>query len=124
MADCEKPFVEIFGGVFFDVKARDADAFFGAGDFDFDVAAGGKRKLELGNLVALGKVGVEIILAGKARVFVDGAVDGERRAAGHFDDAFVQHRKSAGEAQADGAGVGVGRVAEAGGAGAENFCCG
>ncbi len=82
-------FVEIFGGVFFDVETRDADALFCAGDFDFDVAGGGERKLELGNLVALGKVGIEIIFAGEAGVFMDGAVEGERGAAGHFDDAFI-----------------------------------
>jgi hypothetical protein len=117
-------FVKIFGGVFLDVEARDADALFCAGDFDFDVADGGKRELELGDLVALGEVGIEIIFAGEAGVFVDGAVEGERGAAGHFDDALIQHRKRAGEAEADGAGVGVGGVAEAGGAGAEDFCFG
>ena len=77
-------FVEIFGGVFFDVEARDADAFFCAGDFDFDVAAGGEREFELGDLVALGEVGVEIIFAGEAGVFVDGAVEGERGAGWPF----------------------------------------
>ncbi len=36
-----KTFVEIFGGVFLEVEARDANAFFGAADFDFEPAAGG-----------------------------------------------------------------------------------
>ena len=124
MADCEKPSWRFLRGVFFDVEARDADAFFCAGDFNLDEPVGGEREFELGDLVALGKVGVEIIFAGEAGVFVDGAVEGERGAAGHFDDALVQDGKSAGQAEADGAGVGVGGVAEAGGAGAEDFCFG
>ncbi len=34
-------FVKIFRGVFFEVKAGDANAFFGATNFDFEPAAGG-----------------------------------------------------------------------------------
>ena len=114
-------FVKIFGGVFLDVETRDTDAFFNAGDFDFDVADGGEWELELGNLISLGKVGVEIIFAGEARMFVNGAVEGEGCAGRHLDDALVQDRQRAGQAEADRAGVGVGSVAEARGAGAEDF---
>jgi len=72
-------------------------------------------------LVALGEVRVEIILTCEAGVFVDGAMQGERSAHGHFDSALVEHGKSSGQAETDRANVGVRRVAEARGAAAEDF---
>jgi len=45
------------------VQAGDADTFSIAGDFDFEPATGGERQFVLGDLVALGEVGVEIVFA-------------------------------------------------------------
>src|SRR5204863_10105114 len=55
-------------------------------------------------------------------MLVDGAIEGERGAHGHFDSALVEDRKSAGEPEAHGADVGVRRIAEARGAATEDFC--
>jgi hypothetical protein len=120
-------FVKIFRGVFFEVKTGDADALAGAcrgrpaGDFDIKVAVFSERQFVLRNLVALGEVGIEIVLAGEARALVHGAVERERGAHGHFDGALIENGKCAGEAEADGANVGVRRIAEARRAAAENL---
>src|SRR6516162_3521274 len=73
------------------METRDADALCGAGDLDVEPAASREREFVLGNLVALGKVGIEIIFAGETRTLVHGAVQGERGAHGHFDRALVEH---------------------------------
>jgi len=75
----------------------------------------------LGDLVALGEVRVEIIFAGEARMLVDGAVQGEGGAHGHFDSALVQDGKGPGQAEADGTDVGVRWIAETRGTSAENL---
>ena len=115
-------FVEIFGSVFFEMEARDADASSCAVGFDLQPATGGERQFVLGNLVALGEVGIEIVFASEAGMVVDRAVQGERGAHGHLDGALVEHGQSAGEAEADGTDIGVRRIAEASGAAAEDFC--
>ncbi len=117
---CEA-FVKIFRGVFFEVKAGDADAFFGAANFDLEPAAGSKGQFVLRDLVALGEVRVEIVFPGEARMAVDGAIQRERGTHGHFDGALVEHGESSGQAEADGAYVGVRRIAEARRATAEDF---
>src|SRR5207249_8103732 len=104
------------------MEAGDANAFFSAADFDFEPATGGERQFVLGDLVALGEIGIEIVLAGEAGMVVDGAVQGKGGAHGHFDGALVEHGKCAWEAEADRTDIGVGRIAEAGGAAAEDFC--
>ena len=53
---------------------------------------------------------------------VNGAIQGERGAHGHFDGTLVEHGESAGEAEADGADVGVWGIAETRGTAAEDFC--
>src|SRR5213082_1098029 len=90
--------------------------------YELPLATGGERQFVLGNLVALGEVGVEIVFASEAGMVVDRAVQGERGAHGHLDGALVEHGQSAGEAEADGTDIGVGRIAEASGAAAEDFC--
>ena len=110
-----------FAGIFFEVKACDANALGAAVVFDFDPATGSERELKLGDLVALRKIGIEIVFAGEAGAFVDGTVEGQGGAHAQFDSAFVEDRKSAGESETDGASVGIGRVAEARGATAKDF---
>src|SRR5437899_11182325 len=116
-----KAVVERFAGVFLEMQPGDPDAFFFAVDFDFEPAAGGQRQFELRDLIALGQIGIKIIFAGEAGVLVNGAVDGERGAHGHFDRALVENRESAGQAEANRADVGIGRIAETRGTAAENF---
>src|SRR5580704_7853612 len=103
------------------MQARDADAFFRAVEVDFDPAAGRQWQLVLRYLITLGKVWVKIIFAGEAGMLVHRAVQRQRGTGSHFDYPLVQHRQGAGKAETDGTSVGVGRVAEARGATAENF---
>ncbi len=70
-------FVKIFRGVFFQVKAGDADACFGAAKFDFEPSVGGERQFVLRDLVALGQVRVEVVFAGEAGMFVHVAIQRE-----------------------------------------------
>ena len=77
-----KPFVQIFCGVFFEMQASDADAFFRAVVVDFNPAVGGERKFVLRDLIAFGQIGIEIIFAGKARVLMDAAMQCQRGAHG------------------------------------------
>jgi len=58
-----KAVVKGFAGIFFEMEARDADALFFTVDFDFEPAAGGQGQFVLRDLVALGQVWIEIILA-------------------------------------------------------------
>ena len=81
----------------------------------------GQRQLVHGNLVALGQVGVEIIFAREAGALLHVAVERERGPQGEFERFLVQHRESAGQAEAHGAGVGIGSIAEVCGAGAEGL---
>ena len=113
--------MQILGGVFFEMQARDADALLRAIVIDLDPAIRCEGKFVLGDLIALGQIGIEIIFAGEARMFVDGTVQGKRGAHGQFDGAFVQNWQRAGETEADRADIRVGRVAEAVGASAENL---
>ncbi len=114
-------FVQALARVFFQVQAGDADLLRAAVDLDLDGAMLGQRLVVLRNLVALGQVGIEIILAGKDRSFVDAAVQRHGRQRGELHCLAVQHRQGSRQAQADGTDVGVGRIAEVGGAGAENL---
>lgn len=54
-------------------------------------------------------------------MLMHGAVQSQGGAHSHFDDPLVEDREGAGEAQADRAGISVGGVTEAGGAGAEDL---
>ena len=113
--------VQELAGVLLHVDAGDAEALAAVLRLDIEPAADADRLFELGDLVALGEVGVEVVLAGKDRALGDGAVGGQ---AGHdreFDDLLVQHRQSAGEAEADRAGLGIRLAAEAGGTAAEDL---
>ena len=63
--------------------------------------------LELADLIALRQVGIEIILAVKARVLVDRTVNAKPGQHGLFDTMLVQHRQHAREGRIDQADLGV-----------------
>ena len=65
--------------VLFHVQPRNSDALRAGGHGDIDPAMFAQRLVELGDLVALGQVGIEIILARKNRGFVDPAMQRHRR---------------------------------------------
>src|SRR5260370_39611299 len=79
------------------------------------------RQLVHGNLVALGKIGIEIILPRKARTLLHGAVKRQRRAYGHLQGPAIEDRQRARQAEAYLADAGIGRVADARRAAAEDF---
>ena len=62
----------------------------------------------LRNLVALGQVGIEVVLARESRMLVHIAVQRQRGEHGHLDGALIQDGQRAGQAEAHRADVGVG----------------
>ena len=114
-------FVEAFAGVVFHVQTCDADALLCAPDLDFESARGGKGKLVHRDLVALGQVGVKVILARKSRARLNLASDGERRAQSQLQRALIQHWQGPRQPQTHGTGVGIRGSAEFGRAAAECF---
>ncbi len=72
--------------------------------------------IHLAGLIALGQVGVEVVLAREDVLLGDLGIDGQTELAGHAHGLGVEHRQGAGHAQIDQAGLGVGLGAEGGGA--------
>ncbi len=108
--------------VLFHVQPGDADSFclaIRSGHVDPSVL--GDRLVVLRDLVALGQVGIKIILPGKNRPLAHLAVDGQRGQRGELDGLRVEHRQRAGQSQANGADVGVRRRAKVIGAAAKGL---
>src|SRR3954453_16438228 len=91
----------------------------GAHDSDLDVAVRprhrygalhAERLVVLGDLVALGIVRVEVVLAVEGRARRDLTAEREAQPHGQLDRLAVRDRQRAGERQADGARLGVGRL--------------
>src|SRR5262249_10614749 len=116
-----KAVVNAFAGVVFHVHASDADAPLCSVDGDIDVATFGHWLIVLRNLVALGQVGVKVVLAGEPGKGAHLAVQRKRAANGQFDGHTVQDRQRARQSEANRADVGIGRRAETGGASAKDF---
>ena len=109
--------VEALARVFFQVQAGDADALRGllpSASGTSMPAVLGDGLVELRDLVALGRVGVEVVLAGEDAGLADLAVDRLGGQHGELDGAAVEHGQRAGQAEAGGADVGVGLAAVAG----------
>lgn len=113
--------MERLAGVFFQVQPRNTDSFCATMVFDLDPAAGGQRKFELGDLIALGQIRIEIILARESGMFVHSAVEGQSGAHAHFYGTLIEYWQSAGKAEANRTNVGIGRIAKASGTTAENL---
>src|SRR5208337_1732336 len=79
LAAVSEAVVKALAGVFFHVHASDANALGAASSRNLDVAVFGQRLVVLRNLVALGQVGIEVVLAGEDRSLVDPAVKRHRR---------------------------------------------
>ena len=104
--------VEELARVLLQVDAHEADGLRPRGRVDLDRPAGRDRAVELADLVALGQIRVEVVLAGEARVAVDLPSDRGRELHRKRHRAAVGDRERAREAQADRAGRGVGRRAD------------
>ena len=121
-------FVQRLARVLLQVQPRNVDAFLAsllpgaAGrNVDFQPAVLGQRPVVLRNLVALGQVRIKIVFAREDGLLPHLTVDCQRRPRRQLRHLPVQHRQRPRQAQADRADVGVGRVAEAGRAAAENL---
>ena len=111
-------------GVFFQVGARQAaPSCFAPSTHDVDAAALHHRHLVLADLVALGQVGVEVVLAREDRLRRDRGAHRQTEADGALDRAAVHHRQRARQRQVDRAGLRVGRGAERGAARRRRSCC-
>ena len=104
--------VQALARVFFQVHARDADLLRAVRGFDLDVAVLGQRLVVLRNLIALGQVGIEVVLAREDGGFANLAVQRGRGEDGELHRALVQHRQSTRHSQAHRTDIGVGRIAE------------
>ena len=78
-------------------------------NLDLDPPIAAERQLVLADLIALGQVGVVVVLARKDRGRVDGAVQGQPSQERLLDRGPVDHREYAGQRHAHRADVRVGR---------------
>ena len=127
--------VKTLGHVLFQMDAHEADFFVGRGDGLLGVLrvrqivqrhgpAEAQRQVVLRNLVVLGHVRVEVVLAVELALRRDLAVEHQAGEGGQFEGMRVHHRQSARQAEAGRAGVGVGARAELDGAPAEHLGAG
>ena len=110
--------------VLFEVRADDADllgleATLGIADLEPAVVA--ERQIVLTDLIALGQVGIVILLAIPLGELGDLAIERHGRAAAEQEGFAIHHRQCARHADADGAGLGVGGRAEFRAAAAEEL---
>lgn len=93
-------FVQAFAGVFFQVRAGDPDTLDGAVfQGDIQVALADDRQVHLADLVPLGQVRVEVVLAREHVALADFGINGQAEHARHAHGFLVQHRQYAGHAQ-------------------------
>src|SRR5262249_59743681 len=79
---------------------------------DLDAAAVAQRLVVLRDLIALGQVGIEVVLAGEAREAADARADGEAEPDRQLDGLLVQDRQRSGQAEDRRVGLAVRRAAE------------
>ena len=85
--------VQELPGILFHVDALDPDALLAIVEPDGHRAILCKRAVVLRNLISLGKVGVEIVLAREDRGLVDAAAYCERRSGCELDGVTIQDRQ-------------------------------
>ena len=107
--------VQRFARVFFEMGTRELNLYFAARRRnDGDLATLHDRDLELADLVALGKIGIEIVFSCEDRTPVDFRADRHAEPDRPFDRTFVQHRQRTGQREIHDAGLRVWRGAEGG----------
>ena len=100
--------VQRLAGVFFQMRAGDADALAVAlAHGDVQMPIGHDRQFELADLVALGQIGIEIMLAREHRSRRDIGIDGQAEQGRHANHLFVDHRQHARHGHIDRIGLGV-----------------
>ena len=114
--------MQALAGVLLHVQSSDADPLrLSRGRRHIDPAVLCDGLVELRDLVALGQVGIEVVLAREDGALAHLAVDGQGGQRGVLDGLGVEHRQRAGQAQADRADIRVGGRAEVVGATAKGL---
>jgi hypothetical protein len=117
-----KALVQALAGILLQVRPGNPDALARpVVQFDVEMPLRDDRQLVLRDLVTLGKVRVEVVLAGEHRARRDARVDRQPEHHGLGHDRAVQHRKHARQAQVHRAGLAVGFRTVGGGGTREDF---
>ncbi len=104
--------VYVLAGILFHVDARDPRASHFPLDVDVEMPGRGQRLFVLADLIALGQVRIEVVLAREDAGLVELAAERPRGAERELDGPSVQDRQRSWKAQTDGARVRVRRIAE------------
>ena len=104
----DEVFVQRFARVFFEVGTHQAHALALVAQVELDHTALHHRDFELADLVALGQVRVEVVLARKHAAFGNVRTNRQAELDGALNRAAVHHRQRAGQGQIDRAGLGIG----------------
>ena len=101
--------VHRLAGVLLEVGARDPDPPFLTRTVQLDVHVSPAHygELVLADLVALGKIRIEVVLAGEYRTRCNRGIDGQSELRGHPHDFGVKDRQHARIAEVDQAGLGI-----------------
>ena len=110
-----------FARVVLHMRASNADALGFFAERNLDVAVFRQRLIIWRDLVALGQVRVEIVLARETRHRPNATIERQTAFHGDFHGLAAQHRQGAGQTQANRTHVSIGRRAEAGGAATEDL---
>ncbi len=113
--------MKALAGVFFEVRAHEAHGLLFVAKEEAHRAALHHRDLVLADLVALGQVGVEVVLAREDAPLGDVRAHGQTQADGAGHGLTVHHGQGAGQGQVHRAGLGVGLGTESGGRAAEDL---
>ena len=117
----DEVFVQRLAGVFLEVGAHQAHGLLLVAEVEADLAALHDGDFELADLVALGQVGIEIILAREDAARSDGGSQRQPELDRALDGAHVHHGQGAGQREVDRAGLRVGLGAEGRGRAAEDL---
>jgi hypothetical protein len=113
--------VQVLGGVFLHVDAREVHRLLLVSHLEGELPAQVQRVLELGDLVALGEVRIEVILAVEAALAAHVAAQRQPRDGGQLHGALVGHGQRTGKPEAHRTHVRVGLRTVRGGAAAEEL---
>ena len=120
-----KIFMQGLAGIFFQVGAGHANGFAAAVfQLDGDFTHADNRQFILTDLIALGEIGIEIILARKHRHRRNLGVDRQAELDRHCHHLRIQYRQHTRQAQVDGTGLGVGYGPIGGGGTGKDFAVG
>ena len=110
-----------FSGILFHMDLMDAHLFPTRSCLNLHAAVDAYGKIELGDLIVLGIIGIEIIFPVKFTILVDVTVQGKSYRHGIFHYPSVQNRQTPRHAGTDRTGMGIGSSPECGGTAAEYF---